>query len=89
MPYRRRSWYCAQKPTKMPLGDDKLIGLVSTTRDITARKHAESCMRKNAQLEEDLAAARQLRPTGRLRRRNTFPRRLYGLAPDPPLANSH
>jgi sigma-B regulation protein RsbU (phosphoserine phosphatase) len=56
--------------TKMPLRDDKgeLIGLVSTTRDITARKHAEEQLaqyaeelrEKNAQLEEDLETAREL-----------------------------
>jgi phosphoserine phosphatase RsbU/P len=56
--------------TKMPLRDDKgeLIGLVSTTRDITARKqaeeqlatYAEALREKNAQLEEDLETAREL-----------------------------
>lgn len=56
--------------TKMPLRDDKgeLIGLVSTTRDITARKNAEEQLakfakelrQKNAQLEEDLETAREL-----------------------------
>jgi sigma-B regulation protein RsbU (phosphoserine phosphatase) len=56
--------------TKMPLRDDAgaLIGLVSTTRDITARKmaeeqlahYAEQLRQKNAQLEEDLATAREL-----------------------------
>ena len=56
--------------TKMPLCDDagELIGLVSTTRDITARKHAEeqlaayaeALQEKNAQLEADLATAREL-----------------------------
>jgi len=56
--------------TKMPLRDDKgeLIGLVSTTRDITARKNAEEQLAKfakelrakNAQLEEDLETAREL-----------------------------
>jgi phosphoserine phosphatase RsbU/P len=56
--------------TKMPLRDDKgeLIGLVSTTRDITARKNAEEQLakyaeelrEKNAQLEEDLETAREL-----------------------------
>jgi phosphoserine phosphatase RsbU/P len=56
--------------TKMPLRDDKgeLIGLVSTTRDITARKQAEERLatyaaalrQKNAQLEEDLETAREL-----------------------------
>src|SRR6516162_194737 len=56
--------------TKMPLRDDKgeLIGLVSTTRDITARKQAEEQLaayaqalrEKNAQLEEDLETAREL-----------------------------
>jgi sigma-B regulation protein RsbU (phosphoserine phosphatase) len=56
--------------TKMPLRDDtgELIGLVSTTRDITARKHAEEQLaqyaeelrEKNTQLEEDLETAREL-----------------------------
>jgi sigma-B regulation protein RsbU (phosphoserine phosphatase) len=56
--------------TKMPLRDDKgeLVGLVSTTRDITARKqaeeqlaaYAEALREKNAQLEEDLETAREL-----------------------------
>ena len=56
--------------TKMPLRDGmgELIGLVSTTRDITARKaaeeqlahYAEQLRQKNAQLEEDLATAREL-----------------------------
>jgi sigma-B regulation protein RsbU (phosphoserine phosphatase) len=56
--------------TKMPLRDDagELTGLVSTTRDITARKraeeqlatYAEALREKNAQLEEDLATAREL-----------------------------
>jgi PAS domain S-box-containing protein len=56
--------------TKMPLRDAKgeLIGLVSTTRDITARKqaeeqlaaYAEALREKNAQLEEDLETAREL-----------------------------
>jgi hypothetical protein len=61
-------------------GFEKLIGLVSTTRDITAGKHAEeqlanyaeSCVRKKHRCKRDLAAARQLRPTGHLRRRNAF-----------------
>ena len=54
--------------TKMPLRDDAgaLMGLVSTTRDITARKaaeeqlaaYAEALREKNAQLEADLAIAR-------------------------------
>ena len=56
--------------TKVPLRDDKgeLIGLVSTTHDITARKKAEEQLaryaaelrEKNALLEEDLEAAREL-----------------------------
>src|SRR6516164_7033108 len=56
--------------TKMALRDEKeeLIGLVSTTRDITARKNAEEQLakyaeelrEKNAQLEEDLQTAREL-----------------------------
>jgi len=56
--------------TKMSLRDEKgeLIGLVSTTRDITARKNAEEQLaryaeelrEKNAQLEEDLQTAREL-----------------------------
>jgi sigma-B regulation protein RsbU (phosphoserine phosphatase) len=56
--------------TKIPLRDEKgeLIGLVSTTRDITARKNAEEQLakyaeelrEKNAQLEEDLETAREL-----------------------------
>jgi len=56
--------------TKMSLRDEKgeLIGLVSTTRDITARKNAEEQLaryaeelrEKNAQLEEDLETAREL-----------------------------
>jgi sigma-B regulation protein RsbU (phosphoserine phosphatase) len=56
--------------TKMPLYDDEgaLLGLVSTTRDITARKaaeeqlakYAEELREKNAQLEEDLDTAREL-----------------------------
>jgi phosphoserine phosphatase RsbU/P len=55
---------------KMPLYDDEgdLLGLVSTTRDITARKtaeeqlarYAEELREKNAQLEEDLETAREL-----------------------------
>jgi phosphoserine phosphatase RsbU/P len=56
--------------TKMPLHDGKgeLIGLVSTTRNITAlkqaeeqlAKYAEDLREKNAQLEEDLETAREL-----------------------------
>jgi phosphoserine phosphatase RsbU/P len=56
--------------TKMPLRDDagELIGLVSTTRDITARKqaeeqlaaYAEALREKNDHLEADLATAREL-----------------------------
>jgi len=56
--------------TKMPLRDSAgaLIGLVSTTRDITAlkqaeeqlAKYAEDLREKNAQLEEDLETAREL-----------------------------
>jgi phosphoserine phosphatase RsbU/P len=56
--------------TKVPLRDDngELIGLVSTTRDITARKKAEEQLaayaaelrEKNALLEEDLETAREL-----------------------------
>jgi phosphoserine phosphatase RsbU/P len=55
---------------KVPLRDDKgeLIGLVSTTHDITARKKVEEQLarfaaelgEKNALLEEDLATAREL-----------------------------
>ncbi len=56
--------------TKMPLRDDdgRLLGLVSATHDITARKaaeeqlarYAEKLREKNAQLEEDLETAREL-----------------------------
>ena len=56
--------------TKMSLRDDRgeLMGLVSTTRDITARKkaeeqlakYAEELREKNAQLEADLEIAREL-----------------------------
>jgi PAS domain S-box-containing protein len=56
--------------TKMPLRDDagELVGLVSTTRDITARKRAEEQLatysealrEKNAQLEADLETAREV-----------------------------
>jgi phosphoserine phosphatase RsbU/P len=56
--------------TKTPLRGEKgeVIGLVSTTRDITARKNAEEQLakyseelrKKNAQLEEDLETAREL-----------------------------
>jgi sigma-B regulation protein RsbU (phosphoserine phosphatase) len=56
--------------TKTPLRGEKgqVIGLVSTTRDITARKkaeeqlakYAEELRKKNAQLEEDLETAREL-----------------------------
>jgi sigma-B regulation protein RsbU (phosphoserine phosphatase) len=56
--------------TKVPLRDDKgeLIGLVSTTHDITARKKAEEQLaryaaelrEKNALLEKDLETAREL-----------------------------
>src|SRR3984893_655042 len=56
--------------TKVPLRDDngELIGLVSTTRDITPRKKAEEQLaayaaelrEKNALLEEDLETAREL-----------------------------
>jgi serine phosphatase RsbU (regulator of sigma subunit) len=56
--------------TKMPLRGDagELIGLVSTTGDITARKqaeeqlaaYAEALREKNAQLEAALATAREL-----------------------------
>jgi phosphoserine phosphatase RsbU/P len=56
--------------TKVPMRDDKgeLIGLVSMTHDITARKNAEEQLaryaaelrEKNALLEEDLATAREL-----------------------------
>jgi sigma-B regulation protein RsbU (phosphoserine phosphatase) len=56
--------------TKMPLRDDegKLLGLVSASHDITARKnteeqlarYAEKLREKNAQLEEDLETAREL-----------------------------
>jgi sigma-B regulation protein RsbU (phosphoserine phosphatase) len=56
--------------TKMPLRDDagELIGLVSTTRDITERKqteeqlatYAEALREKNTQLEADLETAREL-----------------------------
>ena len=55
---------------KMPLRDEdgRLIGLVSATHDITARKeaeeqlarYAEKLREKNAQLEEDLETAREL-----------------------------
>jgi serine phosphatase RsbU (regulator of sigma subunit) len=54
----------------MSLRDDKgeLMGVVSTTRDITARKKAEEQLakyadelrEKNAQLEQDLETAREL-----------------------------
>jgi sigma-B regulation protein RsbU (phosphoserine phosphatase) len=56
--------------TKMPLYDEEgeLLGLVSTTRDITAIKYAEEQLakyaqelrEKNEQLEEDLETAREL-----------------------------
>src|SRR5215469_3219084 len=56
--------------TKMPLRDDagEMIGLVSTTHDITARKqadeqlatYAEALREKNTQLEADLETAREL-----------------------------
>lgn len=56
--------------TKMPLRDEegRMIGLVSATHDITARKNAEEQLaryaeklrEKNAQLEEDLETAREL-----------------------------
>src|SRR6202048_4909875 len=56
--------------TKVPMRDDKgeLIGLVSTTHDITARKNAEEQLaryaaelrEKNALLEEDLETASEL-----------------------------
>src|SRR6516164_8893373 len=56
--------------TKMSLRDEngELMGLVSTTRDITARKNAEEQLAKyaeelrakNAELQEDLATAREL-----------------------------
>jgi len=56
--------------SKTPLRGEKgeVIGLVSTTRDITARKkaeeqlaeYAEELRKKNAQLEEDLETAREL-----------------------------
>ena len=56
--------------SKTPLRGEKgeVIGLVSTTRDITARKqaeeqlakYAEELRKKNAQLEEDLLTAREL-----------------------------
>lgn len=56
--------------TKMPLRDNdgRLLGLVSATHDITARKnaeeelaqYAEKLREKNAQLEEDLETAREL-----------------------------
>ena len=56
--------------TKTPLRGEngEVIGLVSTTRDITARKkaeeqiakYAEELRKKNAQLEEDLVTAREL-----------------------------
>jgi hypothetical protein len=64
----------------------------------TARKHAqgplanaaEGLHEKNAPLEGALAAARQPRPTGRLRRRIAFSKTrrfsLAGLAADPALA---
>jgi phosphoserine phosphatase RsbU/P len=64
---RNRVWMSV---TKMPLRDDagELIGLVSTTRDITERKqaeeqlatYAEALREKNAQLEADLETAREL-----------------------------
>jgi len=69
--------------TKMPLRDDKgeLIGLVSTTRNITARKHAEEQLakyaeelrEKNAQLEEDLETARELQNALLPQQYPTFP----------------
>ena len=56
--------------TKMPLRDEegRMIGLVSATHDITARKNAEEQLaryaeklrEKNAQFEEDLETAREL-----------------------------
>jgi phosphoserine phosphatase RsbU/P len=56
--------------TKMPLRDEegRLLGLVSATHDITARKeaeeqlarYAEKLREKNVQLEEDLETAREL-----------------------------
>ena len=56
--------------TKMPLRDEegRLLGLVSATHDITARKeaeeqlarYAEKLREKNAQLEDDLQTAREL-----------------------------
>ncbi len=56
--------------TKKPLydGEGELLGLLSTTRDITARKYAEEQLakyaqelrEKNEQLEEDLETAREL-----------------------------
>jgi phosphoserine phosphatase RsbU/P len=63
----KRAWMSV---SKMPLHDDagSIIGLVSTTRNITARKLAEQQLarysqelrEKNAQLEEDLETAREL-----------------------------
>jgi phosphoserine phosphatase RsbU/P len=56
--------------TKMPLRDEngRLLGLISATHDITARKNAEEQLaqyaeklrEKNAQLEDDLKTAREL-----------------------------
>lgn len=56
--------------TKMPLRDEdgRIIGLISATHDITARKEAEEQLaryaaklrEKNTQLEEDLETAREL-----------------------------
>jgi phosphoserine phosphatase RsbU/P len=66
-PFGNKVWMSV---TKMSLRDDKgeLMGLVSTTRDITARKeaeeqlakYAEELREKNAQLEADLEIAREL-----------------------------
>jgi phosphoserine phosphatase RsbU/P len=63
----KRAWMSV---SKMPLRDEAgtIIGLVSTTRNITARKLAEQQLakysqelrEKNAQLEEDLETAREL-----------------------------
>jgi hypothetical protein len=77
--------------TKMPLRDDKgeLIAVVSRTRGNTARKHAEELREKDAPLEDDLPAARQVRPTGHLRRRNAFSKTTIRPGSGSRFSNSH